>query len=389
MTKLAMMFMLVLSSVATAQATLSVRAENPLQIARPSETIAVPWASVRSGLTGVSPNGVRVIDLGSGSEIVSQVVDNDGDGTMDELIFQVDLASGETRRFTIEAKASQPYTGKARAYAVHEDPRDDVAWESDRIAFRIYGQGLWKVDSLNSSGVDIWVKRTRDPIVDKWYAKGHDEYHHDNGEGADFFDVGESLGAGGTGVLRKDTLYRALNFKGWKVIASGPVRAIFELQYVPWNAGGQRVSETKRVAIDAGHNLNHVVSIFKSDDGADIPWVTGAVKRKSVIGAESKTYPWAWLTEWGRLLPKDGGHGDMGIGILLPRTAVVDWKETDKHYFALSHAKSGEAVSYWIGAGWTASGDFHDFRDWWTYLDQWAQRLSTPVKVTVAAATKP
>ena len=119
MTRLAMVIMLALPAAATAQATLSVRAENPLQIARPSETIAVPWASVRSGLIGVSANGVRVIDLGSGNEIVSQVVDNDGDGTMDELIFQVDLASGETRRFTIEAKAPQPYTGKARAYAVH------------------------------------------------------------------------------------------------------------------------------------------------------------------------------------------------------------------------------------------------------------------------------
>src|SRR5665213_2589311 len=101
MTKLETLCGLVLlPAVAMAQAALSVRAENPLQIARASETIAVPWASVRSGLAGVSPTDVRVIDLGSGDEIVSQVVDNDGDGTMDELIFQVDLAPGETRRFT-------------------------------------------------------------------------------------------------------------------------------------------------------------------------------------------------------------------------------------------------------------------------------------------------
>ena len=199
---------------------------------------------------------------------------------------------------------------------MHTDPRDDIAWESDRIAFRIYGQGLWKVDSLNSSGLDIWVKRTRDPIVDKWYAKGHDEYHRDTGEGADFFDVGETLGAGGTGIWRNDKLYRALNFKTWRVIANGPVRAIFELQYQPWDAGGQRVSETKRVAIDAGHNLNHIVSTFRAEGGSagDIPWATGIVKRASVYGSESKARPWAWLSEWGPLLPKGGGHGEMGIG---------------------------------------------------------------------------
>ena len=51
------------------------------------------------------------------------------------------------------------------------------------------------------------------PIVEKWYEKGHDSYHRDTGEGADFFDVGQTLGAGGTAIWRDDTIYRAWNFK--------------------------------------------------------------------------------------------------------------------------------------------------------------------------------
>jgi len=363
----------------------AVRVQNTLPIARPDETIGIRWSDVRTHIPNAAPGSVRVRSS-AGDEIVSQVVDNDGDGTMDELIFQGSFVPGEAKRFIVESGAPGFAAPKLRAYAVHEDPRDDVAWESDRIAFRIYGQGLWKVDSLNSSGLDIWVKRVRDPIVDKWYAKGHDEYHHDNGEGADFFDVGESLGAGGTGVWRGDKLYRALNFKGWRVIAPGPVRAIFELQYQPWDAAGLKVSETKRISLDAGHNLNHVVSIFKTDNAsADIPWVTGIVKRPSVVGSESKAKSWAWLAEWGPIVPKNGGHGDLGIGILLPRDAVVDWKETSDHYMALSRAKSGEPMSYYVGAGWTASGDFHDVRDWWAYLDEQAQRIATPLAVTIEA----
>ena len=374
------------TSAGGAQATaFAVRVTNTLAIPRPDETIGVKWSDVRSQLPNAAPGSVRVRS-GAGDEIVSQVVDNDGDGAMDELIFQSSFGAGEVKRFVIESGTPGFAPPKLRAYAVHEDPRDDVAWESDRIAYRIYGQGLWKVDSLNSSGVDIWVKRVRDPIVDKWYAKGHDEYHHDNGEGADFFDVGQSLGAGGTGIWRGDKLYRAYNFKTWRVIAPGPVRAIFELQYQPWDAAGLRVSETKRISLDAGHNLNHVVSIFKTDDGsAEIPWVTGIVKRAGVVGSESKAKPWAWLAEWGPVLPKDGGHGDLGIAVMLPRDAVVDWKETNDHYIALSRAKSGEPLSYYIGAGWTASGDFHDVRDWWSYLDQQAQRIATPLNVTIEA----
>jgi pectinesterase len=373
-----------LPSIAAAQGSYTVRVENTLPITRADETIALPWAGVRARLGAGTL--ARVRDAASGREIPSQAVDNDGDGTIDELIFQGTFAPGETKRFVIEnAAAAKP--ANTRVYVSHQSPRDDVAWESDRIAYRIYGQGLWKVDSLLSSGVDVWVKRVRDPIVEKWYAKGHDEYHHDNGEGADFFDVGQSLGAGGTAIWRKDTLYRAWNFKSWKIIANGPVRAIFELQYQPWDAAGLRVTETKRIAIDAGQNLNHVTSIFRSESGGgDIPWATGLVKRKNVVGIESKAQSWAWMTEWGPLLPKDGGHGDLGIAIMLPRQSVADWKENDDHYFAVSHARSGEPVNYWIGAGWTDSGDFRDVHDWWTYLDRWAQRLSTPLEVAAEGA---
>jgi pectinesterase len=375
--------LLAASTVSAQTPAVRVRAENTLSIARVDETLALKWSDVTAKLPQASATKVRVVDPGTGAEVVSQVVDNDGDGTPDELIFQSTFTPGEVKSFAIEASAPAAKPSKARVYAAHMMPRDDVAWESDRIAYRIYGQGLWKVDSLLSSGVDVWVKRVRDPIVEKWYAKGHDEYHHDTGEGADFFDVGQSLGAGGTAIWKNDTLYRAWNFKSQRVIANGPVRAIFELQYQPWDAPGIRVTETKRIALDAGQNLNHVTSTFRAETGGpEIPWATGLVKRKNVIGLESKAQPWAWLTEWGPVLPKDGGHGDLGIAVLLPRAAVLDWKETSDHYLAISRARSGQPVDYYIGAGWTDSGDYRDVREWYTYLDQAAQRLSTPIVVT-------
>jgi pectinesterase len=367
----------------SAQASFVVRAENSLAFTRTDETIGLAWNDVKAKLPNATPAQVRVRDVASGRAVVSQVVDNDGDGTMDELIFQATFAPNDVKRFVIEA-AAPPKPDKVRVYASHQDPRDDVAWENDRIAFRIYGQGLWKVDSLLSSGVDVWVKRVRTPIVEKWYAKGHDEYHRDTGEGADFFDVGQTLGAGGTAIWRDGKMYRAWNFKSWKIIANGPVRAIFELQYQPWDAGsGPRVTETKRIALDAGQNLNHVTSIFRSESPVnDLPWVTGLVKRPSVVGSESKARPWAWLSVWGPVVPKDGGHGDLGTAVLIPREAVSEWRENDDHYFLVSHTKPGEPVNYWVGAGWTDSGDFRDVREWWNYLDQFAQRLAAPIKTS-------
>lgn len=373
-----------LAAPAAAQARPSVplRAENTLGFARVDEIVGIPWQQVLTQLSAAAPGGVRVIDGVTGRELVSQVVDDDGDGTPDELLFQSTFAPNEVKGFTLERGAPAATFPKQKVYAKHTEDRDDIAWESDRIAYRIYGQGLWKIEPLKSSGVDVWVKRTRDPIVDKWYAKGHDAYHRDTGEGADFFDVGETLGAGGTAVYARDSLYRALNFKSWRIIANGPIRTIFELQYDPWQAPGMRVTETKRIALDAGQNLNRATSIFRSDNGADIPYAIGLVKRKGMIGSESRARSWAWLTGWGAVSPKDGGHGDLGTAVLLRTVHLVDWKENAEHYFAVARARSGEPVVHWIGAGWTDSGDFRDVRDWWTYLDQAAQRIDSPVRVS-------
>ena len=375
---------------AQAPASFTVRVSNALSIARPDETVAIAWTAVTASLAGALPGRVRVLDDATGGEVVSQVVDNDGDGRTDELIFQASFSAGETKKFTVQAAAPAAPPAVARVYVAHMAERDDMAWESDRIAFRMYGQGLWKVDSLNSSGIDVWVKRVRTPIVEKWYAKGHDLYHRDTGEGADFFDVGETLGLGGTAVWKDGKMYRATNFKTWRIIANGPVRAIFEMEYEPWNANGLVVRETKRIAIDAGQNMNRVTSTFRTVSGTasgtgDVPFTTGIVKRKGVIGSTSRAQAWAWITHWGLMSPKDGGHDNLGIAVMLPKERLDDWKETDTHYLALSHATSGEPVTYFIGAGWTGSGDFRDVTDWWTYLDAFAQRAGSPLVVTVVA----
>jgi pectinesterase len=373
---------------AAPSARVSVRAENSLPIERRDETIALAWSDLRAALPAVQAQRVRVVDAATGREIVIQVLDANADGQPDSLLFQSSFWPSESHAFFVEATppSSSP---KARVHARYDVPRDDMAWENDRIAFRIYGVGLWKTpDSLISNGIDVWPKRTRDLVLEKWYGKGHDEYHTDRGEGADFYNVGATLGAGGTAVWRDGKLHRFQNFKTHKIVADGPIRAIFDLEYEPIDVGGQRVAETKRIIIDAGSNLYRSESVFRTDGSAEIPYAIGFVKRKGMIGSTSKAQAWGWLSAWGPVDVKqgEGGHGELGTALLLDRQRVVDWKESDDHYFAVASAKPGQPVVHYIGAGWTASGDFPDVRVWWDYLTKSAQRLGTPVKVTVSAA---
>ena len=214
-----------------------IRVENPLALIRRDETVTVSWSDLQRRLAGLSAAKVRVLDR-EGREIASQVVDDDGDGVADALIFQGDFGDRETRHFTVEAAApTRPYAPQVAVR--HDEPRDDIAWESDRVAFRIYGEGLKKTSSaMSSAGIDVWNKKTRALIVEKWYGKGHDSYHVDTGEGADFYDVGETLGNGGVAGWKNDTIWRPDNFKKWRVIAAGPIRVVFELTYDGFNVGG-------------------------------------------------------------------------------------------------------------------------------------------------------
>lgn len=367
-----------------------IRAENPLAAERRDEIIAVRWAELRAAMPTLSPGRVRVVDAASGAQAAAQTIDNDADGTVDELLVLASFWPRERKELLVQAQA--PDSVAPRVHARHDDYRDDVAWESDRIAFRIYGQGLWRAsefEPLVSSGVDIWPKRVRDLIVDRWYAKGHDEYHRDTGEGADFYTVGQTLGAAGVGVLGADgKVVSAKNFRAHRIIADGPIRAVFELTYDPWDAAGVQVGETRRITIDAGQNLYRMETTFRTPDGRDLPFVTGTVKREGLIGSNRRSGPYGWLATWGPVERKSGGHGHLGTAVLMPSAAFQDVAETENHFVVSSTARSGAPAVQYAGAGWTASGDFRSVEDWWRYLDAFAERLANPIRVTIGSGTR-
>ena len=188
--------------------------------------------------------------------------------------------------------------------------KDDFAWENDHIAFRIYGQRL--EDELVSSGVDIWCKRTRSLIVDRWYKLNN--YHKDKGEGLDCYTVGPARGCGGTAIFKEGKLYASRNFTKSRIIASGPIRFIFELTYELWEAGGMKVAETKRITLDAGQNLNRFDCTFTTEPStAELPVAIGLQQHgqvQTVIQRED-----GWMRVWESTADKTAGK--LGVGLVI------------------------------------------------------------------------
>ncbi|HEX5344753.1 MAG TPA: glycoside hydrolase family 88 protein [Duganella sp.] len=315
-----------------------------------------------------------VMDAATSAIVSSQVIGK-------QILFPVNLAAGETRRYLVlpaeRLAAVPPADVKVHARFVPER-LDDFAWESDRTAHRVYGPAIIKdpKEHLISSGVDVWVKKVRTPVVDKWYKRG--EYHHDEGEGLDYYSVGQSRGCGGTTIVADGKLHNSSNFTRYKVLADGPLRAVFELTYGGFEVGnGRTASEVKRFSIDAGSNMTRVETRYTSNSKAPLKVGVGIVQRDGE-GHYTADGSAGFNSYWE---PAHGDDGSIGCGVILP-AGVKGFDVIDRQQLTLGTAQPGQPFVYYFGAGWSKSGDFADAAAWDAYVRGYAQKLKAPLKVS-------
>jgi len=282
---------------------------------------------------------------------------------------------------------------------------DDFAWESDRIAHRIYGQALIKGEGTITSGIDVWIKTWRNLMVNEMYSSGH--YHMDNGDEMDDFRVGKSSGCGGSGIWDGQKYHAAINYRNWKLITTGPIRSEFELTYDAWDAGnGRMVSEVKRYSIDAGSYFTKAQSTLTSDDKSPLTVAVGLAERACPTNREEFiTHDLAegWLAYW---QPEDQPKGIIGDAIILAKGTVQEFTNDNpnlpdeklhamvpqpthegyppiRNMLAVSQAEAGKPFAYYFGACWNRSGDFTNHIQWEDYVKRFAERRDQPLQVTV------
>ncbi len=260
-------------------------------------------------------------------------------------------------------------------------PREDVAWENDRIAFRVYGPAL---AAEVSNGVDVWSKRVRYPIIATWYAgdtatgPANRSYHTDHGEGADFFSVGRTLGCGASAIWSGDSLLQPGVFADYRILSTGPRRAQFQLTYKPVVYRGRSIRETRKITLDAGQHLNRIDVKYDADGSPiDIPFAIGLVKRKGVaVAADTAGH---WISLFG---PTNDNpmNGSLGMGAVLPGETFRKITEDGVHVLIHGTTKTGSTVTYHAGAGWTRNGDVVDKAGWESELSTLAKDLSRLVR---------
>lgn len=157
---------------------------------------------------------------------------------------------------------------------------DDIAWENDRTAYRLYGPALQR-SGEKAYGIDVWVKNTPDLEVENRYRvelSNHERiqklkkegktdeakqveiettYHFDHGYGLDCYKVGPSLGCGTPALMENGYLVMPYSYKEYKILDNGPLRFTVELTYNPTTANGNKnIVEHRILSLDKGSNFN-------------------------------------------------------------------------------------------------------------------------------------
>lgn len=364
---------------------MEITAVNPLPAARASQTIEIPAASL-APLGEPDLTKIHIRDA-KGTELLCQAVDLDGDAFRrpDALIFQADFAAGETLRFTASKGGKQVFKKEQyKAFGRFNRERfDDFVWENDRIAHRTYGKALetWEGEPLSSSTIDIWSKRTPRMVVNDWYLA--DDYHVDHGEGADFYSAGPSRGCGGSGLWASDRLWVSRNFIHSKVLANGPIRVLFELEYAPYEVNGVSVAETKRISLDAGsqfdrHEIRYKTYARPGQEVVLAP-VVGLKKAKGESVSEDPAK--GWLAKWE---PVEKGAGQQGLAMIVPAAALEKRTEDALNHLLVTRAGQGNTAIWWAGFCWDKAGHFTSEAAWKAHVASVAASLEAPIQVSVA-----
>ncbi len=336
-----------------AEALARIVVSNPHDQALQSATVEIPMAELKAKAAGLAGE-VTIVDEASGAKSISQVYESADGAAM--LLFQGDFPAKGSRTFRVEA--GQGPEGEMMTARLVPERIDDFAWENDRVAFRVYGPKAQKLleagnkTGVISNGIDIWSKSVTRMVVDDWYRKG--DYHTDHGEGADFFKVGPTLGGGSPGLRNPDGSFVPwLNFIAHRVIARGPVRVAFELDYAEITAGEMKASSTVRITMDRGSQFLRYHATLKSDKpGTPVAYVAGLTKRPG-------THPGQFtdaraLSLWGAI--GGGGKGQLGTAVI-PAPGQFEGFASDKdHWLALAKTGPEQKIDYLVGAAWSKAG---------------------------------
>ncbi len=402
------------------QATIVV--SNPTSTPR-TELISLNMSEVKAKLGNATPKKgeAYIVKNKRGQQIGSQI-------THDGLLL-IDASVRPHGSATYYVSVGKPYQQKVYATgALYKIRKDDIAWENDRCAYRVYGPALQKTGE-RSFGTDIWVKNTPDTVVYERYIKDMNgnikgdkidakvralkkqgkalqaqrkslqaesretdiltSFHLDHGNGLDPYRVGATLGLGAPSLMVGKNQVLPYCYKDYRILDNGPLRFTVELTYNPSTVGDMKnVVEHRIISLDKGSNFNKMTVWY---DGLTTPtdFATGFPIHEE--DTETKTFAKDYVSYADPTDNVEVNNSQVYVGVLFPEGIDHTYYQLfdKKHDGATGHAlglkrglKNGEKYSYYFGAAWSKY-DVRSYAEWQIRIKDYLDALKTPLQVEV------
>lgn len=384
--------------VSAADVKLTVHNDEPFQR---QELVELNADSVRHRL-GLHDGETFVVRNRIGQQVVYQLT-YDGKVLIDaavkpcgQTVFTISPGTPETFRSWVEGKK----------YPLR---KDDIGWENDRGAYRIYGPALQKTGE-KSYGIDVWTKNSKELDMSERYYKDyegnvtgyansrdgrkdmetdlHSSFHLDHGNGLDCYGVGPSLGCGAPALMVDGQLILPYCYKTYRILDNGPLRFTVELTYTPAKIGNDnQVVEHRIISLDKGSNFNKMTVWYEGlsepcDLAAGVV-IHSADKESVVIGKNFVQY--ADPTD----RPDDHGF-QLYVAALFPNGAETRtlWADhpadgIEGHAIGIKRKlKNNERYTYFFGSAWSEY-DVRTQAEWQLRVDEFLKSQYRPLVVVM------
>lgn len=288
---------------------------------------------------------------------------------------------------------------------------DDIAWENDKTAYRLYGPALQR-SGERAFGIDVWVKNTPDLVVEERYAtelahhaeiqellkQGRQQeakqmeiattYHFDHGYGLDCYKVGPSLGCGAPALMVDDKLLLPYCYSDYRILDNGPIRFTVELTYNPTVVNGETVVEHRILSLDKGSNFNKMVVWYEGlTKGCDV--AAGVVVHQEDTQSLLTARDYVAYAD-----PTDNPqmqNFQIYVAALFPQgidETKALWDETPQNGIAghlvgvWKNCGNNQRLTYYFGSAWSKN-DVTTFDEWRLRIENFLNSLHSPLSVNV------
>lgn len=277
---------------------------------------------------------------------------------------------------------------------VYPERNDDLSWENDIVAFRVYGPQTQK-NGERSFGYDIFLKYLdKGPVLELLYgnqcspanwakvdslrkidrnlAKDFEysfTYHIDHGYGMDCFAVGPTLGCGVAAILQGDSIIYPWCYDSVEILENGPERFKAVLTFAPKRIGDdESVVERRVITLDKGSHLNHCEVTYS---GLSRPQTVVAGFPLRMEGTQFCNVSEGILAITDPTQGSDNGKIFLGLVCDNPCEKAF---LLDGHWLISSTITPEETFSYYWGFAWDRA-DISKYCLWLDYLQNFKQNL--------------